>query len=66
MKDEAVQTIEQGIREGFEKSKMELYSYPLLRSYPYFAVLRSAPGFEAVLKGQKKLYEQRMEKYKGL
>jgi len=66
MKGEAVRTIEEGIRDGFAESKMELYSYPLLRSYPYFAALKRAPEFKAILQGQKKLYELRMEKYRDL
>jgi len=66
MKGEAVRTIEEGIRDGFAESKMELYSYPLLRSYPYFAALKSAPEFKAILKRQKRLYDWRMKKYKDL
>jgi hypothetical protein len=66
MKDEAVQTIEEGIRVGFAVAKMELYSYPLLRSYPYFEVLRSTPQFKAIERRQKELYDTRMEKFKGL
>jgi TolB-like protein/Tfp pilus assembly protein PilF len=66
MKNEAVQTIEEGIKRGFAAAKMELYSYPLLRSYPYFETLRKTPQFKAVERRQKELYEARLEKYKGL
>jgi serine/threonine protein kinase/tetratricopeptide (TPR) repeat protein len=66
MKSEAVRAIEEGIRKGFDETKMELYCYPLLRSYPYFGGLNSAPEFQAVQERQKKIYELRMEKYKDL
>ncbi len=66
MKSEAVRTIEEGIRDGFAEMKMEPYSYPLLRSYPYFASLNSVPEFKAIREKQKKVYEMRMEKYKDL
>jgi TolB-like protein/Flp pilus assembly protein TadD len=66
MKNEAIGTIQEGIRNGFSDTKMELYSYPLLQSYPYFENLRDAPQFKAVLEQQKIVYEMRIKKYKGL
>jgi len=66
MNNEAIQTIEEGIRNGFADAKMELYSYPLLRSYPYFESLRNVPQFKAIERKQEELYEMRKEKYQGL
>ena len=66
MKDEAVQTIEEGIRTGFANTKMELYCYPLLRTYRYFENLRGFPRFRAIEGKQKEVYETRKEKYKDL
>jgi TolB-like protein/Flp pilus assembly protein TadD len=66
MREEAVRTIEEGIRTGFEAVKMELYGYRFLRSYPYFEVLREMPSFKAIEKKQKEIYKARMKKYKDL
>ena len=66
MKKEAVQTIEEGIRTGFAAVKMELYSYPVLKSYPHFENLRDMPEFKAVVKRQKGIYDSRMKKYGDL
>jgi serine/threonine protein kinase/Tfp pilus assembly protein PilF len=66
MKTEALQAIEEGIKSGFADTKMELYSYPLLRSYRYFENLRSFAPFRAVEGKQKEIYEMRREKYKDL
>jgi len=66
MKDEAVQTIEEGIRTGFAVAKTELYSYPYLRSCPFFEALRETPQFQAVVRRQLEIYRARMEKYRGL
>lgn len=66
MKKEAVQTIEEGIKMGFDAVKMELFSYPLLKSYPYFENLRDMPEFNDIVKRQKKIYDSRMKKYGDL
>jgi eukaryotic-like serine/threonine-protein kinase len=66
MKSEAVRTIEEGIRDGFAEIKMEPYSYPLLKSFAYFESLRDLPEFRAIVGKQKKIFEQRMEKYSDL
>jgi TolB-like protein/Tfp pilus assembly protein PilF len=66
MKKEALQTIEEGIQKGFAVTKMELYCYPLLHSYPCFDNLRNLPQFKAIEGEQKELYETRLEKYKDL
>jgi hypothetical protein len=66
MKSEAVRTIEEGIRDGFAEIKMEPYSYPLLKSFAYFESLRDLSEFRAIVGKQKKIFEQRMEKYSDL
>ena len=63
MKDEALEKIQQGIGNGFIDIKMYLYSYPLLINNPCFSNLRDDPRFTEIVKKQKKIHEDNLNKY---
>lgn len=65
MKDEAIQSIEEGISEGFEKIQDYLYSYPILIHNPFYSNLRDDSRFKEISKREKKKYEEKLRKYEA-
>jgi len=66
MKDEAVENIRYGIKNGFQKSQSYLYGFRILNNNPCYDNLRDDPRFVEILKQQKKKYKQHMKKYGDL
>jgi len=63
MKDEAINNINVGIKEGFKNVKQYMYSYPFLINNPCYDNLRDDPRFEEIVRRQKKEYEEKLKNY---
>jgi hypothetical protein len=66
MKDEAIRYIKKGNEEGFQLIKDYLYPYPLLKSNPFYANLRSDPRFQEVVRNEERKFNEKMRKYGDL
>jgi TolB-like protein/Tfp pilus assembly protein PilF len=66
MKDEAIENINIGIEEGFKKIQQYMYSYPYLKNNPCYDNLRDDPRFKEIERRQKKEYDEKLKKYRGL
>jgi len=65
MNDEALEVIQEGIKNGFSQIYEYLYPYLVLKSGSY-EKLGSDPRFQAILKSQKEKFYAQLEKYRGL
>lgn len=66
MKNEAIQSIKEGIDKGFEETQDYMYSYPILVNNYFYDNLRDDPRFLDILKTEKKKYEDKLKKYDQL
>jgi tetratricopeptide (TPR) repeat protein len=66
MKDNAIDNILLGIETSFETIGMYFYTYPYLKSNPFYNNLRSDPSFQVILQTEKEKYEERLRKYGDL
>ena len=66
MKEEALQSIREGIETGLEAIQTYLYPYQYLISNPYCDLLRQEPEFQEIVRVQKQIYDHMVEKYWGL
>ena len=63
LKDKAIENIRLGIERGFPEMLDFMYDYPFLSTNRFFDNLRDDPRFREVLAGQKKKYQQNLDKY---
>jgi len=66
MKNEAITNIKIGITKGFDIYKEYFYSYPYLRDTPCYDNLRDDPRFQEIVNIEKRKYDEKSEKYRGL
>ncbi len=66
MKNEAIQYIQDGIKNGFEGIKTYLFTHQYLVNNPFFIELRDDPRFQEILLRAKNEYEDRISKYRDL
>ncbi len=66
LKNEAITNIKIGITKGFDIYKEYFYSYPYLRDTPCYDNLRDDPRFQEIVNIEKRKYDEKSEKYRGL
>ncbi len=66
MKDEAIQSIEQGIARGFEAQRQYLFTYLMLDKNPIFKPLRTEPRFKKILQQEKAKYRKKLRTFARL
>ncbi len=66
MKDEAIENIQEVIKNGFFKVKTYPYTYYSLIENRFFDGLRDDPRFQEIVKEEKKKYQERLKKYSDL
>jgi serine/threonine-protein kinase len=63
MKDEAISNIRYGIEMGFEIQQWYLYTYLYLKYNPIYDSLRNDVRFQEIMRSQRAVYEERLQKY---
>jgi TolB-like protein/Tfp pilus assembly protein PilF len=66
MKDEAIRNIQLGLDVGFEQWGLYFYSYPFLKSNPFYENLRGDTRFQEILQKEKTKYEEKIRRFRGL
>jgi serine/threonine protein kinase/tetratricopeptide (TPR) repeat protein len=66
MKSEAIQSIQDGIETGFSSIQTYMYPYQYLINNPNYALLRTEPAYQEIVRTQKKIYDRMVEMYRDL
>jgi len=66
MKSEAIKSIQDGIETGFSSIQTYMYPYQYLINNPDYALLRTEPKYQEIVRAQKKIYDRMVEMYRDL
>jgi hypothetical protein len=66
MKDEAIENIQEVIKNGFFEIKTYPYTYIALTENPFLDGLRDDPRFREIVKEEKKKYQERVKKFSDI
>jgi serine/threonine protein kinase len=66
MKDEAIENIQEVIKNGFSKVKTYPYTFYSLTKNHFYEDLRDDPRFQEIIKEEKKNYQERLRKYSDI
>jgi tetratricopeptide (TPR) repeat protein/TolB-like protein len=66
MKNEALQTIKDGIETGLETIQTYMFPYQYLINHPNHDLLRQEPEYQEIVAEQKSVYDNMVERYRGL